>query len=314
MQIFIPLLAALMLGCHSSAGIKVNKIKLSHNKEHAVRMLDSLLIIRNLKFLSSDSCEGRKPGSTGHELAIQRILRDLRSAKIDSLGKSMLQVSDKTDSLFAGGKNIVGLVKGKKFADSFLVISAHYDHLGKKIDGSIYHGADDNASGVACLIGMATYFHKHPLPYSLVFVAFDKEETGLQGAKYFVSHLPDGMTLKKLKLNINMDMIARSDQNEIYACGLRYNPQFTGAIQWVQSKTSADLMTGHDSGSAHDDWTNQSDHYAFFKAGIPFIYIGVEDHPDYHQTSDTSDKINPGSYIENCNMVALLIKRIAEGE
>ena len=112
-------------------------------------------------------------------------------------------------------------------------------------------------------------------------------------------------------MNLNLDMVARSDKNEIYACGLKHYPALGYAVEAVQSKTTVNLLSGHDSGSFHEDWTTQSDHYAFHKAGIPFLYIGVEDHEDYHRTSDTFDKINYSSYIENCNMIAMLVKALA---
>ena len=279
---------------------------------HAERLLDSSLIIHELQFLASDTCEGRKPGSVGHEMAALRILKDFRMAKVDSFDHSLVQLFKATSiNGITEGKNIVGLVKGKKYVDLFIVITAHYDHLGKKEDGSIYYGADDNASGVACLLAMAKYYSKNPLPYSLVFVTFDREETGLEGAKYFVQHLPKGINKSNIRLNLNLDMVARSDKNEIYACGLKHYPAFGFAISEIQSKTTVSLLSGHDSGSFRDDWTTQSDHYAFHKENIPFLYIGVEDHADYHRTSDTFDKINYRSYIENCNMIAMLATALA---
>jgi hypothetical protein len=82
------------------------------------------------------------------------------------------------------------------------------------------------------------------------------------------------------------------------------------AVKEVQTKTNAKILMGHDTGNMHDDWTNQSDHYAFHQKNIPFIYVGVEDHADYHQPTDTFEKINLSTYIENCNMIASLLKII----
>ena len=140
---------------------------------------------------------------------------------------------------------------------------------------------------------------------SLIFAAFDREESGLEGAIAFVKNLP--VDKKNVVFNLNMDMIARSDKNEIFASGLSHYPANKYLVDAVQNKTNVMLLMGHDTGNNIDDWTSQSDHAAFHEAKIPFLYIGVEDHPDYHRPSDTFSKINLNSYIENCNMIALLI-------
>ena len=79
-------------------------------------------------------------------------------------------------------------------------------------------------------------------------------------------------------------------------------------VDEVQSKINVKLLMGHDGGSSGNDWSHASDHTAFDDRGIPFLYIGVEDHNDYHQTTDTYQKINYSSYIENCNMILLMVK------
>jgi len=65
---------------------------------------------------------------------------------------------------------------------------------------------------------------------------------------------------------------------------------------------------GHDTGNSRDDWTYLSDHSPFYRKKIPFLYLGVEDHVDYHRPTDTYDKTNFSIYTENCNMIALLVK------
>ncbi|HUQ67660.1 MAG TPA: M28 family peptidase, partial [Flavitalea sp.] len=274
----------------------------------APRLLDSAAIISDLQFLSSDLCEGRKPGTAGHEQALQRLATKLRSAAVDSFDNSLLQ--DFTTKAVNGttkATNIVGFVKGTASPQKFIVITAHYDHLGIAADGKIFHGADDNASGAACLVAMATYFKQHPHNYSLIFAALDREESGLDGAYELVRKFNDPSANIKMVMNFNMDMIARSDKNEIFACGISYYPVFRQVVEETRRKTTVKLLMGHDTGGGIDDWTKQSDHYAFLRAGIPFLYIGVEDHPDYHKVTDTFDKVDKGKYIENCNMLLQMI-------
>jgi hypothetical protein len=271
------------------------------------RVLDSIQIISDLKYLASDTCEGRKPGTIGHAKAFDRVLTRMRNAELDSFDNTLARTF--TASTINGeprGINAAGWIKGTTNPDKFIVISAHYDHLGKE-GNNIFYGADDNASGVACLLAMAKYFKANPHPYSLIFVALDREETGLDGAYNFVQYLQTSGRLSSVKFNLNMDMIARSDNNEIFACGIKRNPSFKYVVDQVQSKTNVKLLMGHDEGTRGNDWTNASDHSAFTQKNIPFIYVGVEDHADYHQTTDTYSKINYSRYIENCNMLALMV-------
>ncbi len=272
------------------------------------RLLDSTQLITDLKFLASDSCEGRRPGTQGHAAAMQRVLVRMREAGVDSFDNAL--ISGFTGKLINGttdGKNVIGWVKGTQHPDSFVVVSAHYDHLGKRSSNTFY-GADYNASGTACLVALAKYFKQHPHKYSIVFAALDREEVGLEGAYALVKQFDSAR--RNIVFNLNMDMIARSDKNEIFASGLSHNPRYKYLVDVVQAKTNVKLLMGHDTGNDINDWTNQSDHAAFHKAKIPFLYIGVEDHPDYHKPSDAWNKINFSSYIENCNMIAMMVKAI----
>jgi hypothetical protein len=272
-----------------------------------VRVLDSLQIINDLIYLASDSCEGRKPGTAGHTRAIELILARMRSAGVDSFGNALAQnFTGFNINGTAKGKNAVGWVKGAVYPGKYIVISAHYDHLGKALNGATYYGADDNASGAACLLALAKYFKQNPHPYSLIFAALDREETGLEGAYNFVHQLINMISIDNIKFNLNIDMIARSDSNEIFACGINHYPAFKYMIDETQYRTNVKLLMGHDAGGLRDDWTHQGDHSAFHEKNIPFLYIGVEDHADYHATTDTYDRINFNYYIENCNMVALI--------
>jgi hypothetical protein len=272
------------------------------------RVLDSLQIITDLKYLASDTCEGRGPGTKGHAAAMQRILQGMRAAGVDSFDNTLISSFNARQINGSNqGKNVVGWVKGTKYPDKFIVVSGHYDHLGKRGNNTFY-GADDNASGAACVVALAKYFKKNPLPYSVVFAVLDREESGLEGAYALVVQFDSAN--RDIVFNLNMDMIARSDKNEIFVSGLSHNPSYKYLVDAIQMKTNVKVLMGHDTGNDINDWTMQSDHAAFHKAKIPFLYIGVEDHADYHKPSDTWDKINFSSYIENCNMIAMMIKAI----
>lgn len=299
---------------HTSAypSLNIQRLILDNKKKvNPVRILDSAQIVNDLQFLSSDRCQGRQPGTEGHSRTVSRILLRLRESGADSFNSSMIQkFSGKIRNGTTEGNNIIGWIKGTEHPEKYVVISAHYDHLGKSTTGEIYHGASDNASGTACLLAMVKFFKLHPHPYSLIFAFFDREETGEEGSSYFVNDAASDVHHLDIKFNLNIDMIARNDKNEIFACGISHYPSFIYLIKETQKKTNSKLLIGHDTGRDRNDWTSLSDHYRFHMHNIPFLYLGVEDHPDYHKTTDTFEKIDLGSYIENCNLTAMLAKLI----
>ena len=188
------------------------------------------------------------------------------------------------------GVNLVAVCPGTTPDGPVFVVSAHYDHLGVR-NGQTYHGADDNASGVAMLLAVAEQCVKTPYTHTLVFAAFDAEEHGLQGAKAFLAAPP--VPVDRIALDVNFDMVSRTDRREIYVAGPGRWPRLLPVLTTAAGGASITVKFGHDSGGGHDDWTTQSDHGEFHAAAIPFVYFGVEDHADYHQPTDTADKIAP---------------------
>jgi len=275
-------------------------------KEHSNE--DHVQVLKDLKMLSSNEFEGRKTGTPGAEKArnfiIERFKKlGLRPFPSDTAYIQTFNFTNKQGSNI-NGKNVIGYIPGK--IDEAIVISAHYDHLGIRAD-QVYNGADDNASGVAALLLFAKYFMNNRPNFTLIFVAFDAEETGLEGAKAFINTPP--LAINKIKLNINMDMLAHNDKGEIYACGTYLYPQLKKYISSNNPKLK--IILGHDDpNTGQDDWTNQSDQAAFHAKQIPFIYFGVEDHKDYHQPTDTYENINPTFYVNAVDGILYIIKEI----
>jgi Zn-dependent M28 family amino/carboxypeptidase len=200
--------------------------------------------------------------------------------------------------------NVIGRVPGTAARAKTLVVSAHYDHLGV-VGGTMYPGADDNASGVAAMLAAARWVHAHPLRHPVIFAAFDGEEEGLQGSAAFVRRPP--VPLTAIAMDVNFDMVSRNDRNEIVAAGGYHYPWLTPILEEVRRRSAVKILFGHDRPMSRagmvEDWTLQSDHGSFHKAGVPFVYFGVEDHPDYHQPTDTADKIDPVFYLNVVNML-----------
>ncbi|MDR9419649.1 M20/M25/M40 family metallo-hydrolase [Gracilimonas sp.] len=249
--------------------------------------LDTEQLIEDLRFISSDTTEGRRAGTEGN-----RIARDYIVERFEEEGAEPFQGTYTHEFTFTNrqeedmtGVNVIGQISGK--SDSVIVITAHYDHLGKR-ESLIFNGADDDASGTAALITYIDYFSQAQPNHTLVFAAFDAEEMGLQGARALVQ---DSTFLEKVKMNINLDMIAQNDSNEIYAVGTYHYPYFKPVLESIEMG-EINLLFGHDDPNSElDDWTFASDHGPFHQQGVPFIYFGVEDHEHYHQHTDDFETI-----------------------
>jgi len=248
-------------------------------------------LMTSVSTLAAPSMEGRRTGTAANASARAWVIGEMRSAGLEPLGTDFqLPFSFERNGAKQSGVNVGGVCKGKGAKDTgAMVITAHYDHLGIR-DGATYHGADDNASGVSVLLALARQCRQSPWTHDALFVAFDAEEQGLQGARAFVAAPP--IAKERLAININMDMVARGDKGELYAAGTHHRPALKPVLEPIAARAPIKLLFGHDSGGGQEDWTSQSDHGAFHTAGIPFIYFGVEDHPDYHKPTDTADKIN----------------------
>jgi Zn-dependent M28 family amino/carboxypeptidase len=195
------------------------------------------------------------------------------------------------------GVNVIGQITGD--SDSVIVITAHYDHLGVR-DSLIFNGADDDASGTVALLAYIDYFKQQKPDHTLVFAAFDAEEMGLQGARAMVQ---DSVFLDRVKININLDMIAQNDKDEIYAVGTYHYPELKPVVDSID-KAGVNLLYGHDDPNSDlDDWTYSSDHGPFHQEGVPFIYFGVSDHEHYHQHTDDFETIPQGFYKKSVQMI-----------
>ncbi|MDY7395687.1 M28 family peptidase [Aureibaculum sp. 2210JD6-5] len=269
---------------------------------------DSLL--HHIKVLSSDDFEGRRTDTEGAAKARNYITSKFKQLGVLPLSNNYHQsfsFTSRRDTKSYNGINVLGYVKGGENPDKYIVISAHYDHLGMK-DGVIYNGADDDASGTSALFSFAEYFKKNPPKNSVILAAFDAEEMGLQGSKYYV----DNPIVEKenILLNINMDMISRSDKNELYVVGTRFYENLKSAIDNAELPANFKLLIGHDGSDDKQNWTNSSDHGSFHKKQIPFLYFGVEDHKDYHKETDEFENIHPEFYAKAVKVIISVFENL----
>ena len=269
-------------------------------------------LLSDVKYLSSDQLGGRETGSPGNDIAQYYIEQRFDSLGLEMFGNSYRQSFDQAITTAEGEAdtveaiNVVGYVQGERYQDDYIVITAHYDHLGQDGD-TIYNGADDNASGTGGMMAAAEYFSENRPDHSMIFIGFDAEEKGLAGARYFVNN--PVVPMDQILMNINMDMISTNFENELFAVGTYHYPFLKPYIQDYTSDAPVNVLFGYDSDEWDQDWTLSSDHGPFHQEGIPFIYFGVEDHPHYHAPTDVYENINPEFYE---NAVETIIDVIAQ--
>ncbi len=251
--------------------------------------------------LASDALEGRAAGTPGNEAArgfIRKRFEDIGLMPYLATGWEQPVTILPREGLDdpGPGANLLGWVAGETPGTGpMIVVTAHYDHLGIR-EGEIYNGADDNASGSAALVAMADYFVRHPPTHDILFVALDGEEVGFLGARALMRD--PAVDIARAALNINLDMVSRSEAGELFASGTYHTPELASLIKGVAETAPVTLLTGHDRPEdGPNDWTKQSDHAVFFAAGIPHLYFGVEDHAGYHQPSDDFAAITPDFYV-----------------
>jgi hypothetical protein len=250
---------------------------------------------KHVTLLASDSLEGRGLGTDGKVLAKNYISGQFHEIGLRPYNKEdFFQPLDLRIGLaWVSGVNVVGWLKGSDpgLQNEFIVIGAHYDHLGyhlKENKKVIYHGADDNASGVAAVIELARYFATHPqlIKRSIIFIAFDAEESGLLGSTRFVKEnaLSD---ISAFRVMFSLDMVGMYTANN----GLDLKGIATvedgenlaeslAVTQGIQLKnTSGDIEYGTDT-------------WPFAEKGIPAIHVFTGKNSPYHKPEDTSDKLD----------------------
>lgn len=190
-------------------------------------------------------------------------------------------------------QNVVGFVEGKTQPDKYIVVGAHYDHLGILTKKTYFPGANDNASGVAMTLDLAKYYSDvfNQPDYSIIFIFFGAEEAGLLGSRYFCNN--PYVPLKKIKFMINLDMVGTGETGITIVNGSKYKDEFNKMKELNEKKSYLPQVLPR--GEAAN-----SDHYFFDVKGVPsfFIYqMGVKDKKYYyHNVKDNMKNISLAGY------------------
>jgi hypothetical protein len=216
--------------------------------------------------------------------------------------RARLRVEKVTEETRAA--NVVGIVPGADpaLASEVVVIGAHYDHLGRA-DGVVYPGADDNASGTAVVLGLARAFSAAGgADRTLVFAFFGAEELGLIGSRHYVDR--PSVPLDRTIAMVNFDMVGRLEGRPLNVGGGDSGSRLRAVLS---DAAKVDGVAFEIEGSPY----GPSDHSRFYSAGVPVLFFYTGGHGDYHQPSDTADKIDATGMAHVASVGARVIERLA---
>lgn len=209
-------------------------------------------------------------------------------------------------------RNVVGVIEGRHrdLKKEFVVIGAHYDHVGfqkkaREGEDPIFNGADDNASGTAGVMAIARAFAaaKKKPARSIFFILFAGEELGLYGSKYYCDH--PLVPLDKSVVMLNLDMISRNGSDTLQISGLNFNPDLAQILLEEAEKVQLKNFPEEES------LFMRSDHYNFFRKGVSGINISSGLHDDYHKVSDDPASVDPVKAARVATLVFNTALRIA---
>lgn len=284
--------------------------------------INEISVKKHLYTLANDSMQGRKAGSPGIEKAAKYIelqfseigLKPFENSSFRQSFKHINSRSEKKEELDLF--NIIGLLEGTSLKEEFVVISAHYDHLGQIEGGKgdlVFNGANDNATGVAAMIMLAEYFKKAKInKRSILFVAFTAEEMGLIGSNYF------GKTIsaESIIAGVNIEMIGKESP---------FGPK-TAWLTGFDRSTFGKIIQKNLSSSEYKLYPDpykdfrlffRSDNASLARLGVPahtFSTSPMDKDLDYHQLSDEVETLDVKIITETIKAISVGIKSIVNGD
>lgn len=307
-QLLLAIPLSIMVGCGAK---KSNQITLENITEEGIKEYANTITEEELKTYlytyASDEFEGRDTGEPGQKKAVAYLKEQYKLLGIPSAYGTDDYFQEIPAAYFNGAakndsENVLAYIEGTEKPEELLVISAHLDHVGVH-DGKIYNGADDDGSGTVALLEIAEAFKKAKdaglgPKRSILFLHVTGEEKGLFGSRFYAEN--PVFPLKNTIANINIDMIGRVDpehkdnENYIYVIGAdRLSTELDDEITRAKSMVE-NFAYDYKYNDRNDPQRiyYRSDHYNFAKNGIPSVFFFSGIHEDYHQPTDTADKIN----------------------
>ena len=273
-----------------------------------------------VRYLADDSLMGRLAGTAGERCAGEYIAGEFRRLKLRPAGENntffqSLSLASVLNPHGPGGtgRNVMAALDGADatLKNEWVVVGAHYDHLGEggnisslaPGDKAIHNGADDNASGVGAMLRAAERLSSGPRPArSVLFIAFTGEEEGLLGSAYFTGH--QTITGKMVAM-INLDMVGRLGQGTLIVSGV------DTAEEWRTLLDPAAEKAGVKTASRGEGY-GPSDHTSFYLKDVPVLHFFTNTHGDYHKPSDDWDKIDGSGLDKVATVVAAVAASAAD--
>lgn len=267
------------------------------------------LIRRHVYVIADDSMLGRSTPSRGLDMTAGYVAAQFKRLGLKPGGDSGRYIqrypltrvaAPRKDMPNASGfdpnsaPNTVGILPGTDpvLRDEYIVISAHMDHVGvngASVKDSIWNGADDDASGTAGVLALAEAFSQTPPRRSIIFLTVSGEEHGLWGSAWFTSNPP--VPIGRIVANINLDMIGRNWKDSIVVIGMEHS-DLGGTLMKVAAAHPELGITPMRDPWPQENFFGRSDHYNFARRGVPALFFFNGVHEDYHQPSDSPDKID----------------------
>ncbi len=301
-KILVMAVFSMALACK----IQKNKPISEANVEEYGSTITAAELKDHLYTFASDEFQGRDTGKPGQKKAANYLKDNYMKTEIASPlgGEDYFQdiPSSFFNNKYNDSENVVAFIKGSEFPEEIIVISAHYDHVGVDAEGNIYNGADDDGSGTVSILEIAEAFKEaqdegYQPRRSILFLHVTGEEKGLLGSDYYTKN--PIFPLENTVTDLNTDMIGRIDPkhednpNYIYLIGSdKLSTQLHELSEDVNNKyTQFDLDYTYNDENDPNRFYYRSDHYNFAKHNIPVIFYFNGTHADYHQPTDTPDKI-----------------------
>ena len=274
---------------------------------------DSAAIAADVTYLASPALAGRLIGTPGNDSAAAYIARRYQSLGLRSLSSGYRQAFVAHPPVREGPRpsiatqNVFALIPGQDDAlrGQYVVIGAHFDHLGASTDGALdpetkglRRGADDNASGTAAVLALASRFARQPARRSVIVANFSGEEQGLLGSSYFVDHTP--VPIDSIDAMLNFDMVGRLRNDKLLVFGVATADEWPSILDVANTKPKLAI-------AGQGDGFGPSDHSSFYARNIPVLHFFTDQHEDYHRVSDVPERINAGGEAR----IVALAERIA---
>lgn len=282
---------------------------------------DSTAIRGDIAYLANDRLEGRLTGTPGNDSAAAYIARRYAALRLRAPYPGYYQnfvarpaaAAHTGDTTGLVTRNVVAILPGSDPAakGQYIVLGAHFDHLGKSAQFSldpeakdaIRNGADDNASGTAAILQLARMLSVVRPRHSIMFVNFSGEEEGLLGSQYFVDNSP--VPLDSIVTMLNFDMVGRLKDKKLFVYGTATATELAALVDSANTRSPPEFSL-----QGGGDGFGSSDHASFYAKNIPVLHFFTDSHEDYHRATDDVEKINAAGEAGVVNLALRLVKSI----